>query len=107
MFSYNTLSRGSKITNTKARKSQSPKRYAWLLGAFFVTFVVLRSVSPVSASSIPSRYTVQPGDTLWTISEKLNASSDVRSTVYGIESLNGLSDSNHVYPGEILEIPTK
>lgn len=47
----------------------------------------------------PERYTVQPGDTLWSIAKAHN------TTVKILVDLNQIADPNRIYPGEILKIP--
>ena len=44
-------------------------------------------------------YTVCPGDTLWTISQKFN------TTVNDIARYNGISNPDLIYAGQILRIP--
>lgn len=45
-------------------------------------------------------YTVQKGDTLWAIARKYGTAVDE------IVNINGISNSNLIYPGEVLKIPT-
>ena len=48
--------------------------------------------------------TVQPGDTLWTISMSLAPSADPRVLIAEIRSLNGLTQSG-LMPGQVLLVP--
>ncbi len=54
-------------------------------------------VLTVPAGSAANRYYVtRPGDTLWTIAQRNN------TTVERITQLNGLSNPNVIYPGQII-----
>jgi hypothetical protein len=48
--------------------------------------------------------TVQPGDSLWTVAERIAPNSDPRDVVTALEDLNGLASST-VIAGERLAIP--
>lgn len=48
--------------------------------------------------------TVQPGDTLWTISTSLEPGADPRVLIAEIRSLNGLTQSG-LMPGQVLLLP--
>lgn len=48
--------------------------------------------------------TVQPGDTLWTISTSLAPGADPRVLIAEIRSLNGLTQSG-LMPGQVLLVP--
>lgn len=50
--------------------------------------------------------TVQPGDTLWSIAERVDRHQDPRQTVFEIMRANGLS-SAVIRPGQVLEIPVR
>jgi LysM repeat protein len=47
----------------------------------------------------PSRYTVQPGDTLYSIAIRFN------TTIYGLQIANHLASPHFIYPGQVLVIP--
>jgi LysM repeat protein len=49
--------------------------------------------------------TVEAGDTLWSVAERVAPNADTRTVVAEISSLNKLSDAV-VYPGEQLLVPT-
>ena len=52
----------------------------------------------------PDRYTVVPGDTLWSIAERTYAG-DPREGVWELRERNGL-DSTTITPGQVLVVPT-
>ena len=47
---------------------------------------------------------VQPGESLWSISQSLNPGADPRSQIMGIREINGIG-AEHVFPGQSLIIP--
>lgn len=51
-----------------------------------------------------TEYTVQPGDTLWSISSSCNLPQDIRKTVYEIRDKNQL-ETVIIQPGQTLLIP--
>lgn len=51
-----------------------------------------------------TEYTVQPGDTLWSISSSCNLPQDIRKTVYEIRDKNQL-ETAIIQPGQTLLIP--
>lgn len=68
----------------------------WLLGAG----ALLASLTGVLVLAQPAQaYTVQPGDTLWSIALRNGV------TVRQLASANGLSDPNAIFPGEQITIP--
>jgi peptidoglycan/xylan/chitin deacetylase (PgdA/CDA1 family)/LysM repeat protein len=56
-----------------------------------------RTLTPTPVAGI--RYTVQPGDTLYSVAERFGVSIDV------IAQANGLSDPNYIFVGQVLVIP--
>jgi nucleoid-associated protein YgaU len=53
-------------------------------------------------------FTVCHGDTLWSIAAKiLTDSEDIREKVIHIRNINGLSASQNLVPGQIIQIPIK
>jgi LysM repeat protein len=53
---------------------------------------------PVTSSEVPDTYTVQPGDTLFSIAQKFD------TTVFSLSSLNGMSNPAHIYVGQELRL---
>jgi len=48
---------------------------------------------------------VQPGDTLWTLAERLDPAADPRVIVTEIKHANALA-SSAITPGQVLSVPT-
>lgn len=69
--------------------------------------------SAVNAGSVPNNtktttYTVQPGDTEWSIAERYQTSSeDTRDVVQWIEEHNALNGSGDLQPGQRLTVPQR
>jgi len=63
---------------------------------------VSRALEPGAGPSAPA--SVGPGDTLWSIAERLRPGEDPRPLVDAIERANGIS-AGELVPGQSLEIP--
>lgn len=50
-------------------------------------------------------YTVQPGDTLFSLWQRYDVTDDRWVVIDEIENRNGLGNSSTIRPGEVLEIP--
>jgi Tfp pilus assembly protein FimV len=77
-----------------------------LVGILVAGFTLGRS-SQASAGTHQVRHTVtvEPGDTLWSVAERVAPHADTRQVVAEIQSLNKISDAV-VVPGERLVVPT-
>lgn len=74
-----------------------------LVIAVAVLFLWALFANDSSASGPVRHYTVQPGDTLWSIAEQ-HLSGDPREGVWRLERSNGL-DSAEILAGQILIVP--
>lgn len=82
----------------------SPRMLIALLALATVS-VLMTSVQADQPLAVVA-YTVQPGDTLWSISEKMNpAGADVRETIGTVRGLNDLDASVLIHPGQVLQLP--
>lgn len=61
------------------------------------------AASASSASAPRELYTVNAGDTLWSISNTRRPNADPRKTVGQIRSINGVGPE--ISPGQVLELP--
>lgn len=53
-------------------------------------------------------YVVKQGDTLWSVVLKeSDMSGDIRKVVYDTYRLNGISQNEDIYPGQVILIPTE
>ncbi|MGN6474788.1 MAG: LysM peptidoglycan-binding domain-containing protein [Mycobacteriales bacterium] len=78
-----------------------------MVGLVVVGFTLGRGSSQAASRSHPVRHTVtvQAGDTLWAVAERVAPHADTREVVAEIQSLNRLG-SAVVEPGEQLVVPT-
>ena len=80
-----------------------PRLVAILLvvSALLVLTTAVQADQPVAVAV----YTVESGDTLWTIAATAtDQSGDVRDTVAAMRQLNGLTGST-IHPGQVLHVP--
>ncbi|SFU70418.1 LysM peptidoglycan-binding domain-containing protein [Alicyclobacillus macrosporangiidus] len=75
----------------------------WVLMFLGAAMASVRS-GAVSPGPKTTLYTVQPGDTLWSIASRLDKHQDPRQAVWDIMQANGLKDSL-IRPGMVLQIP--
>jgi LysM repeat protein len=80
------------------------KKYLLILAVIIVAMLLLGSQKPEKASEYIS-YTVQPGDTLWSISEEITPiGRDLRYTVREIQDENGIENSV-IRVGQVILVP--
>ena len=63
--------------------------------------VVLRYAEKESGTT--DRYTVQPGDSLWAIAEKVYGKTDILGGIEKLKRLNNIADGSIIYPGRSLK----
>jgi LysM repeat protein len=98
--------------NTTANHTRLTKRgrvllLAALVAVLFGAFSLGRSVSeaaPPSAQPAQHLVTVQQGDSLWTLAQRVAPDNDPRDVVARIRDLNDLSSSS-LTPGQQLVLP--
>lgn len=60
----------------------------------------------VGESAAYPAYTVAPGDTLWTIAQRVNPKADPRATVMQLRVINGVGAGDVLQPGQVLQVPS-
>jgi LysM repeat protein len=92
------------------RRAAAPKRPLRLTprGRFVLlvlpTLALLSAPAPVSASAAAVRVTVDAGDSLWTVAQRVAPQQDPRDVVVALERANGLGDAT-VQAGQVLVVP--
>ena len=82
---------------------------ALLLG-LLIGVVAFAAMAPATATNdrgdgvVAERVTVQPGDTLWAIAERVRPDADPRATIARIKDMNGLT-SGAAQAGQVLLVP--
>ena len=87
-------------------------RRRWFAGVALGVVIGVVATAPVAGAlarhreaSPPAReYVVRPGDTIWSIAERMNDGRDPRALVDAIGARNGI-DPGSIVPGETLVIP--
>jgi hypothetical protein len=89
---------------TVIRKANNTIKYLMILSAFVVLLTQLGWTTPVARELIPVQ--VHAGDTVWSIASTASGGSvDVRHVVWDILKTNHLTDTDHIYPGQVLQVP--
>ena len=65
--------------------------------------LAVSAAQPTSGAAPPTRYVVQPGDTLWAIATA-RYEGDPREAIWRIRQRNGL-ESAVLQPGQVLDMP--
>ena len=76
-----------------------------LVGAIYIYIPRQEPLIELPEPMTTATVTVNAGDTLWTLAEKLSPDSP-RETIYTIKKLNALKD-DLIYPGQTLVIPAE
>ena len=83
-------------------------KFAICLGLLFIISVLYTPLGGVKGVSVlqTSEYTIQQGDDLWSIAEKINSKNmDTREVVYEIKHLNKMDDLSLIKAGQQLILP--
>lgn len=94
---------GNRAQASRNRYVVSPRMLIALLVLATVS-VLMTSVQADQPQAVVA-YTVQPGDTLWSISAEMTPpGADVRETIAEVRGLNDLEVSI-IHPGQVLQLP--
>jgi LysM repeat protein len=112
MFETPLTSNARSTSIATMQRTYVRRRRAVAVAAAALLTVVL---SPLAASAIrpgeparpPAQRTVvvQPGDTLWSIAQRVRPAADPRETVAAIQDANGI-DAGSLQPGRSIVVPT-
>ena len=82
---------------------------ALLIVLLSILSILMLSFHSVSGNEniIYRDYVVSNGDTLWMIADEItNKTQDLREVVYEIAEVNDIGGSDHIYPGQVLKVPS-
>jgi len=73
--------------------------------ALVLVYAIIHACIPASAGNEPLYilHTVEPGDTLWSISLKYRPDADPRQVVWEIKQASGCDSV--IYPGQVVRVP--
>lgn len=77
-------------------------RFAAFISTLLTLLIILISTNAYSNHSKFEAVRVMPGDTLWSIAEKINKDTDIRETIYNIKKLNNMEKSDIIAGTEII-----
>jgi hypothetical protein len=80
--------------------------FGLLLGIVVLAMAPATATSDRGDSVVAERVTVQPGDTLWAIAERVRPDADPRGTIARIKDMNGLT-SSAAQAGQVLLVPAR
>ena len=92
------------MTRTRVRRRLAVTLVVASIGAAWAV-PAARALGSGSEPVSSSRYVVRPGDTLWSIAERVSPGTDPRPVVDAIASANGV-DPGLLVPGQTLVLPT-
>jgi len=78
--------------------------FGLLLGIVVVAMAPATATNDRGDSVVAGRVTVQPGDTLWAIADRVRPDADPRATITRIKDMNGLT-SGAAQAGQVLLVP--
>lgn len=78
--------------------------FGLLLGIVAFAMAPATATNDRGDSVVAERVTVQPGDTLWAIAERVRPDADPRATIARIKDMNGLT-SGAAQAGQVLLVP--
>jgi len=91
-------------TRTRGPRYVVPPRLVAILLVVSLLLVLTTAVQADQPVAVVT-YTVESGDTLWSIAATATSrSGDVRDTVAAMRELNGLAGST-IHPGQVLHVP--
>ena len=74
------------------------------LGALVLVTAPATATGDPGVSAVADRVTVRPGETLWSIAERVRPEADPRATIARIRDMNGL-ESSVAQAGQVLLVP--
>ncbi|MCI0598602.1 MAG: peptidoglycan-binding protein LysM [Beijerinckiaceae bacterium] len=94
------------ILPVEAASAEEAEKAENIAGNSAVAETVENELSAAAAASEPKFYTVQPGDTLWTIAEsEYGAGHGSKYNLIFDANTPMLTDPGKIYPGQVLRIP--
>lgn len=76
-----------------------------VLAIFVYAFISIAFPTTVKGLSDTTSIVIVEGDTIWDIASTIDSNKDIREVVYDIYSINKLSRSKPIQPGQIIKLP--